>query len=255
MSESNEQQTILTCDVGNSRIALAAMVGEKPLETRRLSTQEFHLLPEMLRQLWSEHACEAVAASSVSPRNLALLDEAAGHLGQKVMLVGRELPLPIDSDLPDLARVGTDRLCSAAMAYFSFEKACAVASFGTAITIDCVGDDGAFLGGAILPGLKMSAQALHEGTAALPKVELHRPDWVFGRNTIDAIIGGIVYGARGALRELTEAYATKLGQWPPLLVTGGDAELVCKDYDIVHAIVPDLCLMGVGLAYQMFLRQ
>jgi type III pantothenate kinase len=251
----NEPQNVLTCDVGNSRIALAVMEGQKALEVRRLSVEEFHLLPEMLRELWTEHGCEAVAASSVSPRHLALLEEAAGDMGQKVLLVGRELPLPIDSDLSDLKNVGTDRLCSAAMAYFRIDKACVVASFGTAITIDCVDDDGSFLGGAILPGLKMAARALHEGTALLPEVELHRPDWTFGRNTIDAIISGIVLGARGALRELTEAYATSLGQWPPLVATGGDAELVCKDYDIVHAIVPDLCLMGVGLAYQIYLRQ
>jgi len=137
------------------------------------------------------------------------------------------------------------------MAHFRLETACVVADFGTAITIDCVNDEGVFLGGAILPGLSMGAAALAAGTERLPEVAPAAPDWVFGRDTREAIVGGLVYGARGALRELAEAYATALGRWPPVIATGGDAELVCKGSEIVQAIVPDLCLMGVALAVQM----
>jgi len=136
------------------------------------------------------------------------------------------------------------------MAYFRLQSACVVADFGTAITIDCVSDNGIFLGGAILPGLHVGAEALARRTALLPEVRLARPEWVFGKDTRQAIVGGLVYGARGALRELTEAYATELGRWPPVIATGGDAELVAGGYDIVQAIVPDLCLLGVALAYQ-----
>ncbi len=104
-----------------------------------------------------------------------------------------------------------------------------VADFGTAITIDCVNDEGVFQGGAILPGLDMAAKSLQAGTAQLPLVELSNPDWVFGKDTRQAIVGGLVYGARGALRELVETYATELGHWPVVILTGGDAALVCGD--------------------------
>jgi type III pantothenate kinase len=130
--------------------------------------------------------------------------------------------------------------------------ACVVGNFGTAITIDCVSDEGVFLGGAILPGLSMGSAALHGGTGQLPPVELAAPDWVFGANTRQAIVGGLIYGARGALRELTEAYATKLGRWPIVIITGGDAALICPDpsgSELVQAIVPDLVLRGVAIAY------
>jgi type III pantothenate kinase len=247
----NGEPIILACDIGNSRIGLACVQGEQVLQSRRLSQPEHAELADVIAELWESCACRVLAASSVNPGRLAQVEAAAGErIKQELLLVGRDLPLPIRTDVEEPNRVGTDRLCCAAMAYERLGQACVVASFGTAITVDCVDNEGVFLGGAILPGLRLSAAALAGGTALLPKVELHRPDWVFGKNTMDAIIGGIVYGARGAMRELTEAYGTALGHWPPLILTGGDAELVGAGYDIVHAIVPDLCLLGVGLTWR-----
>jgi len=145
-----------------------------------------------------------------------------------------------------------DRLCAAVAAYDRLGTACVVADFGTAITIDCVSDRGVFLGGAILPGLGMAADSLHERTAQLPRVEIAKPDGVFGKDTQQAIVRGILATARGALRELVEAYATELGHWPIVILTGGDAHLVCDDPnegELVQAIVPDLAIRGAALAY------
>ena len=238
MTNTAQPVSILACDVGNTRVALA----------------------EALRQLWDElPAPRKIVAASVSPPNLAILERAAARAvpGEPVLLIGRDVPLPIALDVEEPARVGVDRLCSAAMAYEQLGEACVVADFGTAITVDCVSPDGVFLGGAILPGLRLGAAALHAGTAALPRVEPRRPDWVFGKNTEQAIIGGLVHGARGALRGLTEAYATELGLWPLLIVTGGDAELIAthEEGGIIHAVVPDLCLRGIALAYHKSNRQ
>ncbi len=247
---------ILACDVGNSRINLGCVVDDKVPHPRSVEAGRLDSLPEAVAELWGDcPAPKRIVASSVHPGNLKALESAAAALGQELLLVGRDLPLPIQTDLPEPARVGTDRLCSAAMAFHRLGQACVVADFGTAITVDCVSEDGVFLGGAILPGLSMSADALARGTAYLPKVKVDKPDWVFGKDTRQAIIGGIVVGARGALRELTEAYATELGHWPPLIATGGDAELVAGGYDIVHAIVPALSLMGIALAYHLVPEQ
>ena len=243
---------ILACDVGSSRIAMGRVCDEQASGVRRVGAADASALAEAMAALWGDGPSPArIVASSVHPGNLAALEAAAGTLGQEILLVGRDLPLPISTDLPAPEKIGVDRLCEAAMAYFRLERACVVADFGTAVTIDCVSDDGVFLGGAILPGLAMGAAALASGTASLPRVELARPDWVFGRDTREAIVGGLVFGARGAMRELTEAYATQLGQWPPVIVTGGDGELVAAGCDFVHAVVPDLCLLGVALAYRV----
>jgi type III pantothenate kinase len=245
-------RSILAVDVGNSRIAMGCVIDEKVTHARRLSDPDPDELGDALAAVWREmDPPKAVAASSVSPPALQAVVAAAGErLERNVPVIGEDLPLPIETDLPEPGRIGTDRLCSAAMAYHRLQSACVVADFGTAVTIDCVSQEGTFLGGAILPGLAIGAEGLARSTACLPKVALSRPDWVFGADTRQAIVGGLVYGARGALRELTEAYATELGRWPPLILTGGDAELVGAGYDIVHAIVPDLCLMGIALAYQ-----
>ena len=245
-------KSILACDVGNSRIALACVIDEEVSCVHRAQAPQLDSLQDVLAEIWAN--CpepRQLVAASVHPGHLAALESAAGELGAKLLLVGRDLPLPIETDLPEPQSVGADRLCAAAMAYFRVGKACVVADFGTAITIDCVSDEGVFLGGAILPGLAASTEALARATALLPEVQLRRPDWVFGKDTHQAIIGGIVLGARGALRELTEAYATELGHWPPLIVTGGDGELVAGGYDIVQAIEPNLCLLGIALAYRL----
>jgi len=194
-----------------------------------------------------------VVASSVNPAGLKALEAAAGEsLSADVLVIGRDLPLPMETDLPEAESIGTDRLCAAVAAFDKLGVSCVVADFGTAVTVDCVSEKGVFLGGAILPGLAMSAASLGEKTAFLPKVKLANPDWVFGKDTKQAIVGGLVFGVRGAVRSLVESYASELGHWPLLIVTGGDAELICSDpviRDIVQAVVGDLTLRGVALAY------
>ena len=243
-------KSVLACDVGNSRIALGSVVDEKVTYRRDVPVDQLDKLSEILEEVFDKCEQPIIAACSVQPEYFKLLESAVKEkLNQEVLLVGRDLPLPMKTALAEPERIVTDRLCSAAMAYHRLGGACVVADFGTAITIDCVDDEGTFLGGAILPGLRMSADALASGTALLPKVQLEKPDWIIGTDTRRAIIAGVISAARGALRWLTEAYATELGHWPEVIVTGGDAELVVADLqDVVHAVVPDLCLMGVALA-------
>jgi type III pantothenate kinase len=191
-----------------------------------------------------------LVAGSVNPAALTVLEKMAEQrLGEPVAVVGRDIPLPIATTLPEPEKIGVDRLCCAAAAFQRLQQPCVVADFGTAVTIDCVNPDGVFIGGAILPGLTLQAAALHDRTAQLPQVEPVNPDWVFGRNTNEAIVGGIVYGLRGAMRELVESYATELAVWPTVITTGGDAELIGLQEGIVQAIVPELNLIGIALAF------
>jgi type III pantothenate kinase len=240
---------ILACDIGNSRVALAVVQGDDVKELRRLGKAELSGLGEAMKHLWENGRCQHIVASSVNPTHLAAVEAAAAAMGERVLLVGRDIPLPIETDLGQPARIGADRLCCAAMAFQRLGRSCVVASFGTAITIDAVGEDGRFLGGSILPGLRTQVESLAEHTALLPRVELTNPDWVFGGDTAQAIVGGVVFGARGAMREITERYATELGHWPLVIITGGDAELVTAGYEFAQAIVPELCLLGVALAF------
>jgi type III pantothenate kinase len=254
MSEINEIPSVLACDVGNSTIHFAHVKGEEVAEFQVVRVGELAGLGPRLAELWQQvPEPRKLVACSVNPAALKALEAAAAEsVGQDVLVVGRELPLPIETDVANPQSVGTDRLCCAVAAYDRLGAACVVADFGTAVTIDCISNEGVFLGGAILPGLGMAADGLHEQTAQLPRVQPAAPDWVFGKDTQQAIVGGIVAAARGALRLLVEAYATELGQWPTVIVTGGDAHIVCPDPgagELVQAVVPDLAVRGAALAY------
>lgn len=243
---------ILACDVGNTRISLAEVFEEQVSNLHRLGKDQLDELPKALAQVWAAMPePKTIVACSVNPANLDKLKSAAASLGEELLVVGAELPLPIRTDLTEPDRCGADRLCAAAMAYYRLGQACVVADCGTAITVDCVSDEGVFLGGAIMPGVSLGASALAGGTALLPKVALERPTWVFGKDTRQAIIGGLVYGARAAIQILTESYATELKKWPLLLLTGGDAELIREEQGLEQAVVPELTLMGVALAFHL----
>ena len=246
--------TVLACDVGNTAIGLAVINGDEAENATSMQLGDLSGLGKKLAELWTPtEAPHRIIASSVNPTGLKALEAAAAEaLSQDVLVIGRDIPLPMETDLPEPESIGTDRLCAAVAAFDKLGVACVVADFGTAVTIDCVNEKGIFQGGAILPGLEVAAASLAEKTAFLPKVELTNPDWVFGKNTQQAIVGGLIFGIRGAVRTLVESYATELGHWPLLIVTGGDAELICSDpamRDIVQSVVADLTLRGAALAY------
>lgn len=242
---------VLAADIGNSSIHLGAVKGDQVYVADRADPSDAAELKRMLRKMWDAmDAPRRVAACSVNPAALEVFERAVEEeLDEQVVLVGRDVELPIETTLAAPGSIGADRLCTAAAAYFRLEGACVVADFGTAVTIDCVNEAGKFIGGAILPGLRTQARSLAESTAQLPEVELTDPDWVFGADTRQAIVGGIVYGMRGAMRGLVERYATELGAWPMLVLTGGDARLLGMDPGLVQAVAPELCLIGVALAF------
>ena len=251
---------VLACDVGNSAVHIAHVLGDEAQDVQHFRHGELAPLGEAMGGLWGQiPEPKKIVAASVNPTGLKAVEAAAvGSAGQDALVIGRDLPLPIETDLGQPASVGVDRLCNAVAAFDRLGMPCVIADFGTAITIDCVNAEGIFLGGAILPGLAAGAKALAQSTAQLPAVTPAEPDWVFGKETAQAIVGGLVFGARGALRELVEAYAGELGQWPLVILTGGDARLICPDVgasDLIQAVVPELPLLGVAAAYYRTLLQ
>lgn len=254
MSAVEPVDALLAIDVGNSRIGMAVWDCDGLHDVRRVEVAQPGTWPAALEETWAAlrgSRRTGVVVGSVAPessRRLAPLIE--NVCGRPALRVREDVPLPMPLAVDNPREVGVDRVCSAAAAYERVQGACAVASFGTATTIDCVSSDGRFLGGAILPGLELSCRALHEHTALLPAVRPAAPRGPFARNTHDAIVSGVAYAAVGALREIVERFATELREWPCLVITGGQAPLVHALADFVDSLVPDLCLMGVALAYR-----
>lgn len=245
---------LILVSVGNSRIAFALWMAERRGVAQHFPLDRMSEAAEEIAALWASFpatAKRAVVATSVNPARLETFrSECDARSMGPLLVVGDNLDYPLPVDVPEPDKVGTDRLCAAAAAFSKMKSACVVADFGTAVTIDLIADDGSFLGGTILPGIAMSARALHEHTALLPLVEVGEPKETLGKNTKDAIRNGIAAMMAGALREITERYATQIGKWPPLVVTGGDAEAVARSCDFVDRVVPDLGLDGLVIAYQ-----
>jgi type III pantothenate kinase len=196
----------------------------------------------------------ATVIGSVVPAALERVRAAAGESqGVEPLVVGENVPLPIDVGVDDQRKVGVDRVCAAAAAFDKLQSACTVVDFGTAVTVDLVDDDGILVGGAILPGLRLQLRALHEHTAALPLVEPAIPELPYGRNTVEAMQTGVCRGLAGAVRGLVEGYATHLQRWPQVVATGGDAAVLAPHCDFLDTVVRDLALRGVGVAYSKYL--
>ena len=249
-------QDLLAINVGNTRAQFGLFRGDKLLHHCRCAHGDADALAEVFEPIQKEIDAGGgkpplVLLASV---NDARADETARAvqrlLGLEVTRIGPEAPIPLAHKLDPEAIVGQDRLLNAAAAYDKLKEACIVVDAGTAVTVDFIDGEGTFHGGAILPGARLQARALHEHTALLPLVELNPPDEPIGHNTTEAIRTGLYHGLRGAVRELVEKYAESYGGYPRVIATGGDAQLLFEGYDLIDAIVPTLTLEGIRLTAQ-----
>lgn len=244
---------LLVLNVGNSRLAMGVFVAGELKHVKRVAHEDRTHWAARIGEMWArikDKPQPAIAGASVNPGILESLEHIiAESIGKKVEWVGREIDLPIKVLTENPQETGVDRVLNIAAAYEQMGKACVVVDAGTAVTVDFCNDAGEFLGGAIAPGASMMLSALNEKTARLPKVSFERPSGNFGRDTVSAIRQGVYHGIRGMVKELVENYATGLGTWPELIATGGDAQILFEDWELVHAISPDLTFYGIALAY------
>ena len=253
---------LLAISVGNTRTRFAAFDGGKVTDSFAFDNAR---LDELIDQAIDRcatplqaHPGSPVVAASVNPPVLERVLAAVGRkVSAKVLRVDRELPIPIGRQLDPETLCGEDRLLNAAAAYDTLKQAVVVVDVGTAVTIDLIDGAGTFHGGAILPGARMMLDALHTRTAQLPEVDLTAPpgDDPIGHNTARAMISGVVHGIRGAVRELVEKYAEHIGAFPLVVATGGDADLLFHNYELIDRIVPDLTLMGIAVTARVAAEQ
>jgi type III pantothenate kinase len=193
-----------------------------------------------------------LVAASVNPPATERLRQLASEVAPQapLHLAAADFPIPIRNDTTEPDRVGVDRLLAALAAYGRARGPCIVVDFGTAITVNAVRADGAFVGGAIFPGLAMMAQALWQRTAQLPEVPVPDAAPAVGRNTSEAIAAGLLHGTAGAVSNLIIVASEVVGSGAKIFLTGGDAARVaaflpsdCRD------ISPDLVLEGLLIAW------
>jgi type III pantothenate kinase len=244
---------LLVLNLGNSRLAMGAFAAGQLTSVRHIPHTLQSDWPAAMADVWKQVGDledVAIAGASVNPPLQAEIEQAVlKATGKQIEWVGREIDLPIKVLTDNPKETGVDRIVNIAAAHESMGKACVVVDAGTAITIDACNDNGDFLGGAIAPGANLMLQSLHDKTAQLPAVQFRVPTGPFGTSTETAMLQAAYHGIRGLVKELTEQYATALGEWPEIIATGGDAPRLFENWELIHAIAPDLTLYGIALAY------
>jgi len=257
---------LIAIDIGNSNIRVGLFLDGELKSVDSVSGEDHARLSAALQTAWDNiPPCETskegkrdgvIVVSSVKPVWIDLVRRIAKEeLGEKILVIGDSIPLPMAMFVDEPLKVGTDRVVAAAAAYAVVEDAVVVADFGTALTIDLVDQNGVFQGGVICPGLAMEAKALNDGTAQLPLITVTRPQTPYGKNTVDAINCGLYYAAIGTLEEVIRRYAEKIGRWPQTILTGSAAGLIKDDCQFIDNYVPDLIVKGIALAYRKYLDE
>lgn len=189
-----------------------------------------------------------VCASVVPPLNGALLALGRKWLGTETLMLerGTDCGLVVRYDPPH--SVGADRLANALGALALAPPPIVVVDFGTATTFDVIDSNGAYQGGAILPGVAISAQALALRTAKLPQIEFKAPDRAIGRNTVESLQSGLVLGYVGAIDSLTRRIRQELGGHATVMATGGLGEPFAEWCEEIQSYQPTLTLDGLRIA-------
>jgi type III pantothenate kinase len=257
---------LLCIDVGNTQIALGLYCDEPEDVVRPLLVHDWRMrtdahmtadeLEVAIRGLLGTRASDVsgiVALSTVPSllRELRLmLDRRSSRMPTVVVGPGVRTGVPLLVDNP--REVGADRVVNTLAAHRIFGTACVVVDFGTSTNIDVVSARGEFLGGALAPGIEISMDALATRAAALRSVELVRPRSAIGKNTVECLQSGVIFGfagqVDGLVRRIVEEMGPKAGP-VTVLATGGLAPLMVGESATITEFVPDLTLLGLRLTY------
>lgn len=254
---------ILVLDVGNTNIVLGIYDDKNLTAEWRLSTDSLRSADEYGIQVMSlfrsskidHNMIEGVIISSVVPNIMYSLE----HMIRKYfnispLVVGPGIKTGINIKYDNPREVGADRIVNAVAAHEIYKRPLIIIDFGTATTFCAVRENGDYLGGAICPGIKVSAEALFEKAAKLPRVELIKTKGLICKNTISSMQAGIVYGYIGQVKYIVEKMKIELqneDEKEPLVVaTGGLAKLISEETENVDVINPFLTLEGLRIIYE-----
>ena len=250
---------LLTIDVGNTNTVLGVFEGASLLAHWRLTTRREQTADEygiLVRNLFSNSGLDparidAVAlASVVPPLTPVLVELARESLGHDPLVIGPgvETGVPILYEPP--GDVGADRIVNAVAAFTAYGGPVIVVDFGTATTFDVITRKGEYLGGVICPGIGVSADALFQRAARLPRVDVRRPAGVVGRSTVGSIQSGLYYGYAAMCEGLLARIRAELGEPVRVVATGGLAGTLAADIPSIDAVDPVLTLTGLRLIWE-----
>ncbi|MGX0876776.1 type III pantothenate kinase [Roseovarius sp. MBR-154] len=250
---------LLAIDCGNTNTVFSIWDGTRFICTLRTSTEHQRTADQYFvwfHTLLAHHRIEAkinaVVISSTVPRvvfNLRVF--ADRYFNCRPLVVGKpECRLPVDVRVDAGTQVGPDRLVNTVAGYDLYGGDLIIVDFGTATTFDVVDSDGAYIGGVIAPGVNLSLQALHEAAAALPHIDVTKPDRVIGTNTVDCMQSGVFWGYVGLIDGICERIKAEHGRTMKVIATGGLAPLFQQGTDMFDMFEDDLTMHGLTVIHE-----
>lgn len=250
---------ILAADIGNSNIVIGCFEGDQILFTERMATNrhstalEYTMLIKTILDLSGieSRSFEGGIISSVVPAVTRMVKDAMERLiGKPALVVGPGLKTGLKIRIDNASQLGSDRVTDAVAAVHNYPAPLIIIDMGTATTISVVDKDQNFIGGMIMPGLMISRDALSSKTSQLPQISLEAPKKAIGRNTVDCMRSGLIYGTASILDGAIRHIEAELGYPCTVVCTGGLSKLVtphCKRSVIQDS---DLLLKGLMLLYR-----
>ncbi len=251
---------LLCIDIANQDVTLGVFSGENLLAHWRLETQVGRTADEynlQLRSLFARDALEigglkgaiiAGVVPSLTPVWVAVCKQVL-RIAPMVVGPGIKTGLRIRREAPRL--LGADRVANAVAAKRLFSDPICIVDFGSTSTFDALDGNGDYVGHAIAPGLEMAVAALSQGAAQLPDVMLARPDRVIGRNTVESMQAGLIFGYVGLVEGLVERFRSELGEAMYVIATGQKASLIAQETRVIERVEPWLTLVGLRLIWEM----
>jgi type III pantothenate kinase len=249
---------LLVIDVGNTNIVYGLFQGAELVRQFRVETAPRRTADEyavVLRQLLAMHGIgpgdvhAAILASVVPSLTEPMTQLVRRAFDKEALVVGPGIKTGMSILYENPREVGADRIVNAVAAYEKVKGAVIVVDFGTATTFDCVTPKGEYLGGVIAPGIEISADALFQRAAKLPRVEIAKPPRVVGRNTVNSIQSGVVYGYVGLVDGMIARLQEELGYPTGVIATGGLARLIAPLSRTITEADDVLTLVGLRILY------
>jgi type III pantothenate kinase len=250
---------LLAIDVGNTHTVIGVFRGEKLLCDWRLASVTHRTADEIWLTLKSFctdagislQEISAVGISSVVPDLTGVYESLSRkYLHLTPLTVTGELDLGMRILYDEPSAVGADRLCNAIAGFHKYGGPLVIIDFGTATTFDVVSSTGDYLGGMITIGLESTASELHRRAAKLPRIELTFPRAAIGKETVESMRAGVMFGAVDALEGAVRRISSELGATPRVIATGGLAGAIADHTQVIEACEPSLVLDGVRLVYE-----
>jgi len=251
---------LLAIDIGNTNLTLGLYEGGQLGAHWRLATDHNRMPDEYGLQFLGllQNAGKTISdihgislASVVPPLTGRVVQACREYLKQEPLVVDAGIKTGIKIRYDDPKAVGADRVCDAVAVLKIYGGPACVVDFGTATTFNAITKEGEYLGGAITAGINLAAESLFTHAAKLPRIDFQRPPSVIGRNTIHAMQSGLLFGYVSMVEGMVARFKSELGSEMKVIATGGMAEVIAKETQVVNFIAPWLTLDGLRMIWEL----